>query len=152
MKENLKKIIVSFLSLLSVLCTTVYGNMTAEAIEESMKFYDKHKFLINTVSIIWLIMKLALFVFVIVIPIIIIYKKVKHKNNQDKKVVYIIATLEEAEVIFICDLIFTFMVSTVFTMGSAMALMSCIFNISISLILIGIMLYSLLKAKNLKNN
>lgn len=66
-----------FLTLLNTLCTKVYANMTVEAIEGSTKFYNIYKFLINLTQIISRIMELACFVFIIVIPIIILYKKIK---------------------------------------------------------------------------
>lgn len=144
MKKIIKKLSLTFLVLFSILYTTVYGNMTIEAMEESAKFYNEHKFFIDSTRVISAIMELAFFVFIIIIPIIIIFKKVKSKNSQDEKNKYIIKTLGIAELLFIINIFITNM-TKVARYGSKSILYVNIFIIVISLLNIGIVLFKLLK-------
>ena len=144
MKKIIKKASCIFFILISVLCTRVFANMTIEAYEKSMKFYDEHKFLIDSTQIISQILELAFLVFVIVIPIIIIYKKVKLKNNQNDRNKYIIKTLGLAELLFIFNIFISYAAEVV-KYGSEIVLYCNIFIIIVSLANIGIILFKLLK-------
>ncbi len=144
MKKIIKKASCIFFILISVLCTRVFANMTIEASEKSMKFYDEHKFLIESTQIISQILELAFLVFVIVIPIIIIYKKVKLKNNQNDRNKYIIKTLGLAELLFIFNIFISY-AAEVAKYGSESVLYCNIFIIIVSLANIGIILFKLLK-------
>ena len=149
MKKIIKKASFIFLILISVLCTRVFANMTLEAMEESQQFYNEHKFLIDSTQIISIILELAFFVFVIVIPIIIIYKKVKLKNNPNDRNKYIIKTLGLAELLFVFNIFISYSAEMV-KYGSESTLYSNIFIIIVSLVNIGIILFKLLK-KEAKN-
>ena len=144
LRERLRAII--FLILISVLCTRVSANMTLEAMEESLQFYNEHKFLIDSTQIISKIMELAFFVFVIVIPIIIIYKKVKLKNNPNDRNKYIIKTQGLAELLFVFNIFISYCAEIV-KYGSESTLYSNIFIIIVSLVNIGIILFKLLKKR-----
>lgn len=145
MKKFMKKFILIFLTLLNTLCTKVYANMTVEAIEESTKFYNTYNFLINLTNIISRIMELACFVFIIVIPIIILYKKIKlKKDQQNESNKYLIKTLGLAELLFIFN-IFIIYIAEIVKYGSELTLYANIFIILISLLNIGIILFKLSK-------
>jgi len=145
MKKIIKKASFIFLILISVLCTRVSANMTLEAME-SLQFYNEHKFLIDSTQIISKIMELAFFVFVIVIPIIIIYKKVKLKNNPNDRNKYIIKTLGLAELLVVFNIFISYCAEMV-KYGSESTLYSNIFIIIVSLVNIGIILFKLLKKR-----
>lgn len=145
MKKIIKKLSSFFLASFSILCTKVYANMTAEAMEESENFYNEHKFLIDSTTIISRLMHLSLMIFIIIIPIIIIYKKVKLKNNPNEKDNYIIKTLGLAELLCIINTIITGYASMLYGHGSESALHNSIFIIIISSLNIGIILFKLLK-------
>lgn len=145
MKKTIKKLTLIFLTLLSVLCTKVYGNMTIEAMEESTKFYNEHKFLIDSTQVISSLMRLTFIVFIIVIPIIIIYKNIKLKHNQNEREKYIVKTLGIAELLCIINTFIIGTASTLYGHGSESALYISIFIILISLLNIGIILFKLLK-------
>ena len=145
MKKIIKKISLFFLVIFNILFTKVYANMTAEAMEESAKFYDEHKFLIDSTKIVSRLMHLTLMFFIIIIPIIIIYKKIKQKNNPNEKDSYIIKTLGLAELLCIINTFITGYASMLYGHGSESALRINIFIIIISLLNIGIILFNLLK-------
>ena len=147
MKKIIKKLTLTFLALLSVLCTTVYGNMTLEAMMESEKFYNEHKFLMNSTSIIARLMTLVSMILIIIIIIIIIYKKLKLKNNENERDKYIIKTLGLAELLCVINAFITGRASMFYGHGSESALYINIFIIFISLLNIGIILFKLLKKR-----
>lgn len=144
MKKNIKKLIVIFFALFSILCTKVYGNMTLEAMEESARFYDEHKFLIDVTEVISVIMELSFLVFVIIIPIIIIYKILKLRNNLDERIKSNIKMLGIAEILFIINrFIINFIKEFKYESESTLYVNVCI--ILISLLNIAIVLVGLLK-------
>ena len=145
MKKNIKKLSLLFLVLFSILCTKVYANMTLEAMEESARFYNEHKFLIDSTKIISRLMHLTIMIFIIIIPIIIIYKKIKLKNKPNEKDTYIIKTLGLAELLCIINTIITGAASMLDKHGREMSLHIYIFIIIISLLNIGVVLYKLFK-------
>lgn len=151
MKKIIKKLTLIFLALLSALSTTVYGNMTVEEMNASAEFYDKHKFIIHSTLIISTIMELAFFVFAIIIPIIIVFKKFKYKKSQDEGNKNIIEKLKKTEILFIINIYIT-NIAKFTRYGSESTLYVNIFIIIISLITIGIVLFKLLKNKNYKIN
>lgn len=144
MKKIIKKAFVIFCSILSVLYTKVYANMTLEAMEENIKFYNEHKFLIDSTQIISTILELAFWGFVIIIPIIIIYKKIKLKNTSNDRNKYIIKTLKLAELLFIFN-IFIFSVAETVKYGAKKEMYLNIIIILISFVNIGLILFKLLK-------
>jgi len=144
MKKSIKKLIVIFFALFSILCTKVYGNMTLEAMEESARFYDEHKFFIDVTEVISVIMELSFLVFVIVIPIIIIYKILKLRNNLDERIKSNIKILGIAEILFIINR-FIINCSNELKYGSESVLYINVFIILISLLNIAIVLVGLLK-------
>lgn len=144
MKKIIKKAFVIFCSILSVLYTKVYANMTLEAMEENIKFYNEHKFLIDSTQIISTILELAFLVFVIIIPIIIIYKKIKLENTSNNRNKYIIKTLKLAELLFIFN-IFIFSVAETIKYGAKKEMYLNIIIILISFVNIGLILFKLLK-------
>lgn len=144
MKKIIKKAFVIFCSILSVLYTKVYANMTLEAMKENIKFYNEHKFLIDSTQIISTILELAFWGFVIIIPIIIIYKKIKLKNTSNDRNKYIIKTLKLAELLFIFN-IFIFSVAETVKYGAKKEMYLNIIIILISFVNIGLILFKLLK-------
>ena len=140
MKKFIKKLTLTFLTLLNLLYTTVYGNMTIEAMEESEKFYNEHKFLMDSTTIIARLISLISMIFIIIIPIIIIYKKIKLKNNENGRDKYIIKTLGLAELLCIIN---TFIIKFAFSLYGSERVF--IFIIFISLLNVGIVLFKLLK-------
>ena len=145
MKKNIKKLSLLFLVSFSILCTKVYANMTLEAMEESARFYNEHKFLIDSTKIISRLMHLTIMIFIIIIPIIIIYKKIKQKNNPNEKDSYIIKTLGFAELLCIINTFITGSASLAYGHGSESELRINIFIIIISSLNIGVILFKLLK-------
>jgi hypothetical protein len=58
--------------------------MTIESMEASAQYYEQHKFIINLTSTIYEFWKYAIVAFIIIIPIIIIYIKIKQKIKKDE--------------------------------------------------------------------
>ena len=144
MKKS-KKLILAFLSLFSLLCSTSYGNMTLEAMEESKQFYDEHEFLIESTNIIAWLMRFSFIIFVIAVPMIIIYKKIKNKENKD-----IIEKLCVAEFLCIINLFITIGLTTLVRgSGSESLLKVNIINLIISLLNIVIILFMFLKKRKI---
>ena len=141
MKKIIKKISLTFFTLYSMLCTTVYGNMTAEAMDESIKFYDEHKFIIESTNTITELMIISFLIFIIVIPIIIIFKLVKYNKNKDEKYEYSIKTLGIAEIVFIINVFYSTRVYSLLSYGSENNLYKNISIIISSLVSIGIVIF-----------
>ena len=146
MKKILKTAFL-FLILLCLFFTNVYGNMTIEAMEKSKEFYNSHKILFDSMQIIAMIMKLALLVFIVIIPIIIIYKKIKLKKDLKEKNKHIIKILALAELLFIFN-IYIIKIAEMAKQGSEMSTYINIFIILISILNIGIISFKLLKKKS----
>jgi hypothetical protein len=100
MRKRIKQLFLSFIVLLSVLCTKVYANMAIDADEKSRKFYEKFGFLVDLSYIISRLMFYSIIIFLIIIPIIIICKIILLKNKSNEEDKYFIKTLVLAEVLF----------------------------------------------------
>ena len=144
MKKIIKKTAFIFFILINILCMSTSANMTAEALIASQEFYDKHKFLIDSTQNIAILLSFTVFALIIIIPIIIIYKKIKHSPLIDRDK-HIIKTLKFAELLFIFNLFIPSIINLVDWSGSKSLLFFNSFYILVTSINIGIILIKLLK-------
>ena len=146
MKKFLKKINLSLLGLVSILSTNVYGNMTLEAMDEADKFYKENNGIIDLAAIISEIMKILILVLIVVIPIIFIYKKIKLKKEDNKKIKELKNLFLASEILVILNFIIINVVEMINSTASTTLYGDC-FIIFMGILSIGIILY-----KNLKKN
>ena len=150
--KKIIKILSTFFILINIMYTTVYCNMTIEAMEKSRKYYEEHKFIIDFAQNICYILELQLIIFVIIIPFIIIYKKIKLKKQENVKDKKIVKTLGFAEILFISVIFCVYMGAKILNRSftSEQRLHVNIFVIIVSLVSIGIVIFRLLKVQKNK--
>lgn len=150
MKNSIKKITLLFILFLNILYTKVLCNMTLEAMEESDRFLDKHSFICYTCATISIILTLSFLIFVLVIPFILIFRKIKYKKTDDIKIKQKTKSLIFSEIFLIVYLYLNSQFSRLFRNGSQAVLCGNIFNIIFSALLLRIILPPLFKKDTTK--
>jgi hypothetical protein len=103
MKKTIKKLLLLAVIFVNILCTEGFCDMTVESMEESLQFYNQHKFIINLTTIIYKFWEYAIVAFIIIIPIIIIYIKIKQKIKKEEGKTKHISCLLKEEVALIIN-------------------------------------------------
>lgn len=75
--KKLKKFNLNLLGLMTILNTSVYGNMTLEAMDEADRFYKENNVIIELFATLSEIMKILILALIVIIPLIFIYRKIK---------------------------------------------------------------------------
>lgn len=150
MKNSVKKVTLLFVLFFNLLYTKVNCNMTLEAMQESQRFLDEHTFIFYTCQILSTILTLSFFIFTLVIPFILIYRKIKYKKSDDIKIKQKNKSLISAEVFLIAYFFLNSMFSRFFRNGSQAVLCGNIFNIIFSTLILVIILRPLLKKDRTK--
>ena len=83
--KKLKKFNLNLLGLMTILNTSVYGNMTLEAMDEADRFYKENNVIIELFATVSEIMKILILALIVIIPLIFIYRKIKLKKEDNKK-------------------------------------------------------------------
>ena len=71
--KKLKKFNLNLLGLMTILNTSVYGNMTLEAMDEADRFYKENNVIIELFATLSEIMKILILALIVIIPLIFIY-------------------------------------------------------------------------------